>query len=78
MGAAATASITLLSGKDLWAFPDNKRMKLNLYENQLDFRFLTNIASLLIYYISNFIGIYISSILICLFSFSSFLLLQKK
>lgn len=46
MGAAAPANITLLSGKEHYPFPDNKRMKLYRYENQLDFLFLTNIASI--------------------------------
>lgn len=46
MGAVAPADITLLSGKDHYPFPDNKCMKLFRYENQLDFLFLTNIASI--------------------------------
>lgn len=46
MRADATANITLLSGKELYPFPDNKCMKLYIYENQLDFRFLTNTASI--------------------------------
>lgn len=56
MRAAAPASITLLSGKEHYPFPDNKRMKHFHFENQLDFLFLTNIASKLIYYILNPIG----------------------
>jgi len=56
MRAAAPASITLLSGKEHYPFPDNKRMKHFRFENQLDFLFLTNIASKLIYYILNPIG----------------------
>ena len=56
MRAAAPASITLLSGKEHYPFPDNKCMKHFHFENQLDFLFLTNIASNLIYYILNPIG----------------------
>lgn len=62
MRADATANITLLSGKELYPFPDNKRMKLYIYENQLDFRFL-KIQPLLVYYILKLIGTYGSSIL---------------
>lgn len=43
-----SCEITLLSGKERKPFPDNKCMKLYTYENQLDFRFLTNIASIII------------------------------
>lgn len=50
MRADATATITLLSGKKYYLFPDKKRMKLHFYENQLDFRFLTNTASFIILY----------------------------
>lgn len=46
MRAAAPANITLLSGKEYYPFPDNKRMQLYRFENQLDFLFLTNIASI--------------------------------
>ncbi len=46
MRAAAPANITLLSGKELYPFPDNKCMQLYRFENQLDFLFLTNIASI--------------------------------
>ena len=46
MRADATTNITLLSGKEHYPFPDNKCMKLYIYENQLDFRFLTNTASI--------------------------------
>lgn len=45
MRAVAPASITLLSGKEHYPFPDNKCMKHFRFENQLDFLFLTNIAS---------------------------------
>ena len=43
-----SCEITLLSGKVRKPFPDNKCMKLYLYENQLDFRFLTNTASVIV------------------------------
>ena len=46
MRAAAPANITLLSGKEHYPFPDNKRMQLYRFEDQLDFLFLTNIASI--------------------------------
>lgn len=46
MRAAAPANITLLSGKEYYPFPDNKRMQLYRFENQLDFLFLTNTASI--------------------------------
>ena len=42
----SSCEIALLSGKERKPFPDNKCMKLNHYENQLDFRFLTDTASL--------------------------------
>lgn len=45
MRAVAPASIALLSGKEHYPFPDNKSMKHLHFENQLDFLFLTNIAS---------------------------------
>lgn len=44
----SSCEITLLSGKERKPFPDNKCMKLNHYENQLDFRFLTDTALIII------------------------------